>query len=84
MTEIRLLLTAVQYFTRIRVPAWVGHAPERLTGAVRYFPLVGLIVGASAAAVMWLASLRLPAPLLRRPRRRCGASPVRSAWISRR
>jgi hypothetical protein len=33
MTEIRLLLTAVQYFTRIRVPAWVGHAPERLTGA---------------------------------------------------
>ena len=34
MTEIRLLLTAVQYFTRIRVPAWVGHAPERLTGAM--------------------------------------------------
>jgi adenosylcobinamide-GDP ribazoletransferase len=63
MTEIRLLLTAVQYFTRIRVPAWVGHAPERLTGAVRYFPVVGLIVGASGAAVMWLASLALPAPL---------------------
>jgi adenosylcobinamide-GDP ribazoletransferase len=63
MTEIRLLLTAVQYFTRIRVPAWVGHAPERLTGAVRYFPVVGLIVGASGAAVMWLAALVLPAPL---------------------
>jgi adenosylcobinamide-GDP ribazoletransferase len=63
MTEIRLLLTAVQYFTRIRVPAWVGHAPERLTGAVRYFPAVGLIVGASGAAVMWLASFVLPAPL---------------------
>jgi adenosylcobinamide-GDP ribazoletransferase len=63
MTEIRLLLTAVQYFTRIRVPAWVGHAPERLTGAVRYFPAVGLIVGASGAAVLWLAALVLPAPL---------------------
>ena len=63
MTEIRLLLTAVQYFTRIRVPAWVGHAPERLTGAVRYFPLIGLVVGASGAAVMWLAALVLPAPL---------------------
>ena len=63
MTEIRLLLTAVQYFTRIRVPAWVGHAPERLTGAVRYFPAIGLIVGASGAAVMWLAALVLPAPL---------------------
>jgi adenosylcobinamide-GDP ribazoletransferase len=63
MTEIRLLLTAMQYFTRIRVPAWVGHAPQRLTGAVRYFPAIGLIVGASGAAVMWLAALVLPAPL---------------------
>jgi len=63
MHEIRLLLTAVQYFTRIRVPAWVGHAPERLTGAVRYFPAIGLIVGASGAAVMWLAALVLPAPV---------------------
>ena len=59
----RLLLTAVQYFTRIRVPAWVGHAPGQLTGAVRYFPAIGLIVGASGAAVMWLAALVLPAPL---------------------
>jgi adenosylcobinamide-GDP ribazoletransferase len=63
MTEIRLLLTAVQYFTRIRVPAWVGHAQEGLTGAARYFPAVGLAVGASGAAVFWLASLVLPAPL---------------------
>ena len=63
MAEIRLLLTAVQYFTRIRVPAWVGHAPERLTGAVRYFPAIGLVVGASGAAVMWLASRALPSPL---------------------
>ena len=29
MAEIRLLLTAVQYFTRIRVPAWVGHDSDR-------------------------------------------------------
>jgi adenosylcobinamide-GDP ribazoletransferase len=59
----RLLLAAVQYFTRIPVPAWVGHAPQELTGAVRYFPAVGLIVGASGAAVMWLAAFVLPAPL---------------------
>ena len=63
MTEIRLLLTAVQYFTRIRVPAWVGHAQEQLAGAVRYFPVVGLIVGASGAATLWLAAQVLPAPL---------------------
>jgi adenosylcobinamide-GDP ribazoletransferase len=59
----RLLLTAVQYFTRIRVPAWVGHAPGQLTGAVRYFPAIGLLVGASGAAVLWLTALGLPAPL---------------------
>jgi adenosylcobinamide-GDP ribazoletransferase len=63
MTEIRLLLTAVQYFTRIRVPAWVGHAQEQLAGAVRYFPAIGLIVGASGAATLWLAAQVLPAPL---------------------
>src|ERR1044072_888690 len=63
MTEIRLLLTAVQYFTRIRVPAWVGHAQEQLAGAVRYFPVVGLVVGASGAATVWLAAHVLPAPL---------------------
>jgi adenosylcobinamide-GDP ribazoletransferase len=63
MTEIRLLLTAVQYFTRIRVPAWVGHAQEQLTGAVRYFPVVGIIVGLSGAAVLWLAAQVLPSPL---------------------
>jgi adenosylcobinamide-GDP ribazoletransferase len=63
MTEIRLLLTAVQYFTRIRVPAWVGHAQEQLTGAVRYFPAIGVFVGCIGAAVMWLAAQALPAPL---------------------
>lgn len=25
VAELRLLLTAVQYFTRLPVPAWVGH-----------------------------------------------------------
>ena len=63
MAEIRLLLTAVQYFTRIRVPAWVGHAQEQLAGAVRYLPAIGLIAGASGAATMWLAAQVLPAPL---------------------
>lgn len=63
MAELRLLLTAVQYFTRIRVPAWVGHAQEQLAGAVRYFPAIGLIVGASGAATFWLAARVLPAPL---------------------
>lgn len=61
--ELRLLLTAVQYFTRMPVPAWVGHAQEQLDGAARYFPAVGWFVGAAGAAVLWAASLCLPAPL---------------------
>src|SRR6202008_1789062 len=63
MAELRLLLTAVQYFTRIRVPAWVGHAQEQLAGAVRYLPAIGRIVGASGAATLWLAAQVLPTPL---------------------
>lgn len=47
--ELRYLLTAVGYFTRVPVPAWVGFAPHYLHAAARYFPLVGLMVGAVAA-----------------------------------
>jgi adenosylcobinamide-GDP ribazoletransferase len=62
-SEVRLLLTAVQYFTRIPVPAWVGHGQEQLNGAARYFPAVGLIVGLIAALTFWICSLLLPSPL---------------------
>lgn len=63
MTHIRLLLVAVQYFTRVPVPGWVGHARGELAGATRYLPAVGLLVGAAGAAAMWLASLLFPAPV---------------------
>lgn len=45
VAELRLLLTAVQYFTRLPVPAWVGHTQEQLHGSARYFPAVGVLVG---------------------------------------
>ena len=62
--EIRLFFTAWMFFTRIPLPArlaaWVGYSAELLNGAARYFPLVGLIVGALGAAVFagthWLFS----------------------------
>lgn len=56
MTEFRLFLTAIQYFTRVPVPAWVGHSPEQLNAAARWFPAVGLLVGAVAAAVHTVAT----------------------------
>src|SRR5882724_3479373 len=44
--EWKIFLTAIMYFTRIRVPRIVDHSPEYLQKAPRYFPLVGIIVGA--------------------------------------
>lgn len=61
--EIRLLLTAVQYFTRLPVPAWIGHGPTQLNQAARYFPAVGLLVGGVSALVLWLAALVAPLPV---------------------
>ena len=61
--ELRLLLTAIQFFTRIPVPAWVGHEPQRLSEAVRYFPLTGALVGALCAIVLMLAEQALPLPI---------------------
>jgi adenosylcobinamide-GDP ribazoletransferase len=59
----RLFLTALQYFTRLPMPAWTGHGQAQLEGVVRYFPAVGWIVGGIAAAVLWLTAWILPAPL---------------------
>jgi adenosylcobinamide-GDP ribazoletransferase len=58
--ELRLLLTAVQYFTRVPVPRWVGHSASQLNGATRYFPAVGLAVGVAGAAMFWACSLVFP------------------------
>ena len=56
----RLLLTASGYFTRIPMPAWVGHSDTQLRRAARYFPLVGVFVGAGAAGLLCLAALLWP------------------------
>jgi len=58
--QIRLFFTALQFFTRLPIPRWVGFEPDWLHHASRYFPLVGLVVGAAAAAVYWAATLVLP------------------------
>lgn len=60
--EIRLFCTAWMFFTRVPLPQglalWVGYSPALMNGAARYFPLVGLLVGAAGAAVfgfsIWL------------------------------
>ncbi|HEY1611146.1 MAG TPA: adenosylcobinamide-GDP ribazoletransferase [Paraburkholderia sp.] len=61
LAELRYFFTALGYFTRVPVPRWVGFEPRWLNSAARYFPLVGVFVGAFGALV-YLGALRcLPA-----------------------
>ncbi|MBN3852446.1 adenosylcobinamide-GDP ribazoletransferase [Paraburkholderia sp. Ac-20340] len=58
LMEVRYFFTALGYFTRVPVPRWVGFEPAWLNAAARYFPLVGLLIGALAALV-YLGALRV-------------------------
>jgi adenosylcobinamide-GDP ribazoletransferase len=62
LDELRYLLLAVQFFTRIPVPAWVQRdfRPEQLAGSARYFPVVGWLVGIAGALAYLGASAVLP------------------------
>jgi len=58
--EAEAFFGAVRFFTRLPVPAWVGHSQEALDRAARYFPLVGILVGALGGLTFLLAALALP------------------------
>ncbi len=58
--EINILFNALLFYSRIRVPRSVVCNEQTLSEAYRYFPLVGIIVGAMGAALLWLSSLVLP------------------------
>lgn len=55
-----IFLLAVQFLTRLPVPADRHYTPARLAEAVRYYPLVGALVGAAGALVYALAALVWP------------------------
>jgi adenosylcobinamide-GDP ribazoletransferase len=61
--ELAYFFGALRFFTRLPVPAWVGHSSDALERATRYFPAVGLLVGAMAALVFGLASFFWPKTL---------------------
>jgi adenosylcobinamide-GDP ribazoletransferase len=58
--ELEYFFAALRFFTRLPVPAWVGHSQDQLDHAARYFPLVGILIGGIGAAVTELAALALP------------------------
>lgn len=54
-------LAAMRFLTILPVPGKLGTAEGHLAGSVAYFPMVGLVLGGLAAAVVW-AMTRIPVP----------------------
>ena len=61
--QLKLLLTALMFYTRIPVPRGIDHSEELLNKATRYFPLIGIMVGALMALVYWLSGFILPSTI---------------------
>ncbi|MEM9830307.1 MAG: adenosylcobinamide-GDP ribazoletransferase [Bacteroidota bacterium] len=43
--ELKIFFAAVMFYTRIPCPSWVDHRPEYINKSIRYFPLIGWIIG---------------------------------------
>lgn len=61
--ELDAFLLAVQFLTRWPVRVSGVFSEERLSAMVRYYPLVGALIGAFAGGVFWLAHLVFPMSL---------------------
>jgi adenosylcobinamide-GDP ribazoletransferase len=74
--QLRLFFIALQFFTRVPIPRWVGFEPQWLQQCARYFPLVGLVVGAFAALVLYAAQWIWPSSVA------VGLSMAASVWLT--
>lgn len=63
MNEFKRLIEALRFMTVLRLPAAAALEPEWLTHAAKYFPLVGIVVGLVAAAVLLAAAALVTGPL---------------------
>ncbi|MBP0596870.1 adenosylcobinamide-GDP ribazoletransferase [Herbaspirillum sp. LeCh32-8] len=61
--QLRLFFIALQFFTRLPIPRWVGFHADWLQRSTRYFPLVGWVVAWAAALVYVLAAQLWPQPV---------------------
>lgn len=74
--ELRLFFVAVQFLTRVPVPAWVGWQPQWLQDCLRHFPLVGALVGVWGALVLVVAAQWWP------PAVAVGLSMAATVWLT--
>ena len=74
--EAEYFFGALRFFTRLPVPAWVGHSAEALDRSTRYFPAVGLLVGGLSGIVFLLAARFWSPPLA------VIAAMVTSLWLT--
>jgi len=58
--EIHVFLTAIMFFTRIPVPKTLPYSPEYLNNSMRYFTIIGAIIGAVALVVFYGMSQIVP------------------------
>ncbi len=61
--ELKRFFAALMFFTRIPGPSWAGHSDTQPCHAGKYFPLVGLLIGAVASLVVMLAMRIYPQPV---------------------
>ncbi|PIB92113.1 adenosylcobinamide-GDP ribazoletransferase [Caulobacter sp. FWC2] len=61
--QVRLLLCAVQFLTRVPTPTLKAFAPDWITRSARYFPLVGQGVGVVCAGVLLIGEHLWSAPV---------------------
>ncbi|MFY0253370.1 adenosylcobinamide-GDP ribazoletransferase [Chitinophaga sp. 30R24] len=50
----QLLLTAIMFYTRLRIPVNIPYHPDMLNQASRFFPLVGWITGSIMITVIYI------------------------------
>jgi adenosylcobinamide-GDP ribazoletransferase len=58
--QVRLFFIALQFFTRLPIPGWVGFEADWLSHASRYFALVGIVVAAVTSVIYAGASWLFP------------------------
>ncbi len=74
--ELRLFFIALQFFTRVPVPRWVGYTPEWMHASARHYPAVGAAVGVVAAGVLLLGSALWPITVA------VGLSMAATVWLT--